>query len=413
MSPHQPPVASPGDHLAHQLGDPALEAVVVHDPRKLRLILISMCTALVAVIASVSGLNVAQQQLAADLGASQNTLLWIINGYTMVLAALLLPVGAIGDRWGRRSVLLVGLGVFAGASVAAALATSTTLMLLARLVAGAGAAMIMPVTLSVVTSSFPEDKRANAIGVWAGFAGAGGILGLFFSAAMVDWFSWRWLFVMPIALCAIAFALTVANVENSREVHEHSFDVLGGVLSAIAIGGIVGHQKARFCERKDAVGIFPIAYAAEERLKGRLSSAIASERLAKRMIDAGFVGLGKRKPGARCVLPERCRPSVVEAAGSQLFAGDCDRRCIFEPLAGGAKPFPDRKRIGRLLSHEFKQRFCKLGVPRRERIPAGDEARVELGSLVERVPHFAGHGRSPRRVGPRSHRSKRGKATGR
>lgn len=244
MSPHQPPVASPGDHLAlphlaHQLGDPELDAIVVRDPRTLRLILVSMCTALVAVIASVSGLNVAQQQLAADLGASQNTLLWIINGYTMVLAALLLPVGAIGDRWGRRTVLLVGLGVFAGASVAAALATSTTLMLLARLVAGAGAAMIMPVTLSVVTSSFPEDKRANAIGVWAGFAGAGGILGLFFSAAMVDWFSWRWLFVMPIALCAIAFALTVANVENSREVHEHSFDVLGGVLSAIAIGGIV------------------------------------------------------------------------------------------------------------------------------------------------------------------------------
>ena len=92
-------------------------------------------------------------------------------------------------------------------------------MLLARLVAGAGAAMIMPVTLSVVTSSFPEDKRANAIGVWAGFAGAGGILGLFFSAAMVDWFSWRWLFVMPIALCLIAAALTWTSVDNSREVH--------------------------------------------------------------------------------------------------------------------------------------------------------------------------------------------------
>ncbi|MCB1001809.1 MAG: MFS transporter [Acidimicrobiales bacterium] len=236
MSPHQPTDAYPGDH---RLGDPTLDEFVVHDPKQLRRILISMITALVAVIASVSGLNVAQQQLAVDLGASQTTLLWIINGYTMVLAALLLPIGAIGDRFGRKPVLLAGLTVFAGASLVAALAGSATVMLLARLVAGAGAAMIMPVTLSVVTSSFPEDQRANAVGVWAGFAGAGGILGLFFSAAMVDWFSWRWLFVMPISLCAVALVLTTRNVENSREVHEHSFDVLGGVLSAIAIGGLV------------------------------------------------------------------------------------------------------------------------------------------------------------------------------
>jgi EmrB/QacA subfamily drug resistance transporter len=241
MSPHQPAPAGAPDalHAHHALGDPALEAAVVHDPRKLRMILVSMITSLVAVIASVSGLNVAQQQLAADLGTSQTTLLWIINGYTMVLAALLLPIGAVGDRWGRKWVLLAGLGVFAGASAVAALAGSATVMLVARLVAGAGAAMIMPVTLSVLTSSFPEEKRANAIGVWAGFAGAGGILGLFFSAAMVDWVSWRWLFAMPIALCIIGFVLTLVSVENSKEVHEHGFDLMGGVLSAIAIGGIV------------------------------------------------------------------------------------------------------------------------------------------------------------------------------
>ena len=72
-------------------------------------ILIAMCTALIAVVASVSGLNVAQQDLAIDLGASQGQLLWVINGYTMALAALLLPIGAIGDRWGRKPILLGGL----------------------------------------------------------------------------------------------------------------------------------------------------------------------------------------------------------------------------------------------------------------------------------------------------------------
>lgn len=236
MTPPLSPDSYPDDH---PLGDPAVDAFVVHDPKRLRLILLAMITSLVAVIASMSGLNVAQQQLAAELGASQNMLLWIINGYTMVLAALLLPIGAIGDRYGRKTVLLAGLVTFAVASVIAATAGSATVMLLARLVAGAGAAMIMPVTLSVVTSSFPEERRASAIGVWAGFAGAGGILGLFFAAAMVDWFDWRWLFVMPIALCAIGFTLTVVAVGNSRELHEHRFDVLGGLLSAVMIGGAV------------------------------------------------------------------------------------------------------------------------------------------------------------------------------
>ncbi len=233
---HQPTEAYPGDH---RLDDPAVEAFIVHDPRRLRLILLAMITSLVAVIASMSGLNVAQQELAADLGASQNMLLWVINGYTMVLASLLLPIGAIGDRWGRKPVLLTGLATFAVASVAAATAGSATVILLARLLAGAGAAMIMPVTLSVVTSSFPADKRANAIGIWAGFAGAGGILGLFFSAAMVDWVTWRWVFAMPLVLCAVGFVLSLVAVGNSRELQEHSFDVLGGVLSAIAIGGTV------------------------------------------------------------------------------------------------------------------------------------------------------------------------------
>lgn len=215
------------------------DATVVRDPRKRRLILIAMCVALVAVVASVSGLNVAQQNLALDLGVSQNMLLWIINGYTLVLAALLLPIGAIGDKWGRKPVLLFGLGIFAAANLVASMATSGGVMLLARLVAGLGAAMIMPVTLSVITSSFPKEERGSAVGVWAGFAGAGGILGLFFSSAMVDWFTWPWLFAMPIVLCVIAFALAMISVDNSREVHAQSFDVIGGILSAVAIAGLV------------------------------------------------------------------------------------------------------------------------------------------------------------------------------
>lgn len=212
---------------------------VATDPRDQRNILIAMCTALIAVIASVSGLNVAQQDLAIDLGASQSGVLWIINAYTVALAALLLPIGAVGDRWGRKPVLLGGLGLFAAASIGAAVAPSVGLMVAARVVAGIGAAMIMPVTLSVITSSFPPQDRARAIGIWAGFAGSGGILGLFFSSFMVDLVTWRWLFVLPIGLVAASAVATFAFVPDSRETVTHRFDVAGSVLSAIAIGGIV------------------------------------------------------------------------------------------------------------------------------------------------------------------------------
>lgn len=209
------------------------------DKRAQRNILIAMITALVAVVAAMSGLNVAQQHLAIDLGASQGDVLWIINAYTVTLAALLLPVGAIGDRWGRKSVLLVGLAVFGLATIGALLATTTAAMITARIVAGAGAAMIMPVTLSIITSSFPPQDRAKAIGVWAGFAGAGGMIGLFVSAFMIDVLTWRWVFVLPLALVAVSTVMTSRFAPNSREASEHRFDIVGSILSALAIGGLV------------------------------------------------------------------------------------------------------------------------------------------------------------------------------
>lgn len=208
------------------------------NPAQKRAILIAMCTALVAVVASVSGLNVAQQDIAVDLGATQSQVLWIINAYTLALAALLMPIGAIGDKWGRKPVLLSGLGIFAGASALAALAPSVGVLIFARALAGLGAAMVMPVTLSVITSSFTAEERSQAIGIWAGFAGAGGIIGLFTSSFFVDYFSWQWLFSVPIALTALSAALSLRAVPNSTE-HEGRFDIAGSLLSALAIGGLV------------------------------------------------------------------------------------------------------------------------------------------------------------------------------
>jgi EmrB/QacA subfamily drug resistance transporter len=212
---------------------------VVTDPRRQRHILIAMCTALIAVVASVSGLNVAQQSLALDLGATQGQLLWVINGYTMALAALLLPIGAIGDRFGRKPILVSGLTLFMAANTMAGLATSTGMLLAARVLAGVAAAMIMPVTLSVITSSFPTEQRARAVGIWSGFAGAGGILGLFVSSFLIDKFTWPWLFAMPVLFAGVSLVMALRSVPNSRERRRGRFDTVGSILSAIGIGALV------------------------------------------------------------------------------------------------------------------------------------------------------------------------------
>lgn len=212
---------------------------IIDDPKRRRSILLAVCIALMAVIAAVSGLNVAQPQMALALDGSQGDVLWIINIYAITLAALLLPLGAVGDRWGRKPVLLIGLVLFGVANVASGLAGSVPMMLGARLLAGIGAAMIMPVTLSVITSAFPAEERSKAIGIWTGVAGGGGILGMFLSALLVDVLDWRWLFVLPVVLVIIAAMVSLRAIPNSREHSAHRFDLGGAVLAAVAVVGLI------------------------------------------------------------------------------------------------------------------------------------------------------------------------------
>ncbi len=211
----------------------------VHDPKQRRNILLTVCIALMAVIAAVTGLNVAQPHLAISLQATHAEVLWMINIYAITLAALLLPLGAVGDRWGRKPVLLGGLAIFGLANIASGLAPTTEVMLVARFLGGVGAAMIMPVTLSVITSVFPDEERSKAIGVWTAVAGGGGILGMFLSAALVDLLTWRWLFVLPVVLITVAAIMTLRSVPNSREAFEHKFDTVGSLLSVAFVIGLI------------------------------------------------------------------------------------------------------------------------------------------------------------------------------
>ncbi len=210
-------------------------AAAVLDPRRRRVILLASSIALMAVVASVSGLNVAQPQLATTFQVGHGTVLWVINTYTLTLAALLLPLGALGDRRGRKPVLLAGLALFGVANLMAALAPSVEMMIAARLLSGVGAALIMPVTLSVITASFPDGERSKAIGVWTAVAGGGGILGMYLSALLVDVATWRWLFALPVVLTLTAAAVTVRSVPNSREAVTSRFDLPGAAASVVTV----------------------------------------------------------------------------------------------------------------------------------------------------------------------------------
>jgi EmrB/QacA subfamily drug resistance transporter len=202
-------------------------------------VLVTMLLALVLVVAGVSMMTVAVPTLTAALGASPTDQQWIVDGYTVALAALLLPAGAIGDRFGRRRALIAGIAIFGLASAASVLSHSAGTLIVWRVLTGVGAALIMPGTLSTITSVFPPEGRAKAVGMWAGFAGAGGILGMLVGGAMLEQWWWGSIFVMSSVLAVVALIATLLTVPESRESEHVGLDPLGAILSVLAIGGLV------------------------------------------------------------------------------------------------------------------------------------------------------------------------------
>ena len=207
-----------------------------------RSILAVMCISLVIIVMAVSSLNVAMPTIAEKLQASSTEMLWIIEAYALVFAGLLLPFGALGDRYGRKPTLIVGLVIFALASLVAGFSHGAGQLITARAVAGLGAALIMPATLSIVTAVFPPHERAKAIATWAGFAGAGGALGPLVSGMMLKWFGrdhWGWVFFNNLPLTIVMLLLVWKIVPHSKGGHTHSLDPVGSLLSIVALGSLV------------------------------------------------------------------------------------------------------------------------------------------------------------------------------
>lgn len=202
-------------------------------------VLVASCLALATVVSAVASLNVALPEVARDTGASQTELAWIVDAYALVFAALLLPAGALGDRFGRRTALVTGLLVFSGAAGVAMLVDSPGWLIACRCGLGLGAALVMPATLSTITSTFEAEARVRGIAIWSGIAGASAILGLLLSGAVLEFWSWPAVFGLSLVLALVSLACVVATVPESSDRQSASNDPVGAILSVAGLAAVV------------------------------------------------------------------------------------------------------------------------------------------------------------------------------
>jgi EmrB/QacA subfamily drug resistance transporter len=198
-----------------------------------------VCLALAAVVAAMSSLNVALPGVARATHASQTQLAWVIDAYSLVFASLLLPAGAIGDRYGRRRALIAGLTIFAAGSAVAMTAHSAAELIGLRAVLGLGAALVMPATLSTITGTFPGEQRTRAVSVWAAVAGGAAVLGLLTSGILLQAWSWPSVFGLNVVLACAAIAGTIRFVPESADPETPRIDVTGALLAMLGIVALV------------------------------------------------------------------------------------------------------------------------------------------------------------------------------
>jgi EmrB/QacA subfamily drug resistance transporter len=200
-----------------------------------RRILLVLCLSLLIVVIDNTILNTALPTLARVLHAGTSSLQWIVDAYTLCFAALLVPAGALGDRYGRRLSLLSGLAVFAAGSAMAAFASGTSMLIGARVVMGLGAAFVMPATLSILNSVFPPKERPQAIAAWSAVAGVGIVIGPTLGGLLLAHFWWGSVFLINVPLVAVALAGVILTVPETAEPGTHRLDFPGALLVAGAL----------------------------------------------------------------------------------------------------------------------------------------------------------------------------------
>ncbi|MFD5059602.1 MULTISPECIES: MFS transporter [unclassified Streptomyces] len=252
-------------------------------------------------------INVALPRIGKDLGTDLAALQWTVNAYMLTLAGLILLGGALGDRYGRRRVFVVGVIWFACASLLCGIAPNAAVLIGARALQGVGGALLAPGSLALIQASFHPDDRARAVGLWSGFGGVGAAVGPFVGGWLVDGPGWRWVFLINVPVAAVCVPVALRHVPESRDPHAHGrFDVLGAVLGALALA--------------------LVTYALIEAPGQGASAAVIGAAVGGVLLGVAFVQVERRR--ANPMLP----PSVFESR--QFTAVNIVTLCVYAALGG-------------------------------------------------------------------------------
>ena len=200
----------------------------------------AMCLSMFMIMLDSTVVNVALPSIQKDLKTSVDQLEWVVNGYTLSFAALLVTGGRLGDIFGRRLVFMIGVAVFALSSATAGLAQDPTMLVVSRIAEGIGGALMMPATLSIVTDAFPPEERGKAIGTWAGISGLALSFGPLAGGFLTEDVTWRAIFYINLPIAALALIASLLAVRESRDENaERRVDYLGVVLLTVALTAFV------------------------------------------------------------------------------------------------------------------------------------------------------------------------------
>jgi EmrB/QacA subfamily drug resistance transporter len=214
-----------------------LDAETIHRRRWWTLLV--LCVSLIVITLDNTILNVALPTLVDELHATNSQLQWIVDGYTLVFAGLLLTAGTLGDRFGRKGALQLGLVVFALGSLLSAFATDPWHLIATRSIMGIGGAFIMPSTLSILTNVFKEGERGRAIGIWSGVAGLGVAIGPLAGGYLVDHIGWEAIFLVNLPIVAVGLIAGVFLIPSSKDPSHAKLDIPGAALSIVALSALV------------------------------------------------------------------------------------------------------------------------------------------------------------------------------
>jgi EmrB/QacA subfamily drug resistance transporter len=315
--------------------------------------------------------NIALPAIGRQFGTTLAGLQWTVTGYTLTLAAFVLVGGSLGDRFGRREVFLVGVVWFALASLACGLAPNIGFLIAFRALQGVGSALLTPGALALIQSVFHPDDRAKAVGAWSGLASIAGAAGPLVGGWLVEYASWRWIFLVNLPLAAAVVTIALRYVPETRETTSGHFDVPGAVLGALGLAGVTYALVEAGAKGLGATSVIVTGLAG---LAGLLAFVLVERRSPAPMMPLALFGSREFSAANALTL------TAYGALGAVFFFFATYLQVVggYKPLAAGLASLPTTI-VMMLLSSRVGGLTTKIG-PRRLMTAGG--ALTAVGALI-------------------------------